>query len=166
MDFLDISRGITKTLEQPRNLLRAHVKKHFTWKNTIKDLVDLYLQCQLFESVGIVHNGFYFVEHGEVDQYIWSKLHATLDCKSGIISFSWRSVRKAKVDIWLDGECIHQGVIVGSQWEPFTISINADSEKEYHRIELRIKNVFKPSDSDDRELGVAFKDVKTSESLV
>jgi len=125
----------------------------------IKDVGWRESSGELFKPKDIVARGFYPVEKSDHGLFVWSRLNAKLFCKEGHLSFNWRSVEGAEVDVIVDGVIVHQGIFVDVNWTPFNLSIKSPMNANESTIELVITTSFGNVTGDMRELGVAIRDV-------
>ena len=119
----------------------------------------------MFEPKGILARGFHPVESDDYSLFVWSKLNAKLHCKAGgLLSFSWRSVEGAEVDVFIDG-LYDSTNVVGVDWQFFSLQIPSVISNGASEIRLEVSVNNKSSNINLWELGVAIRDVSWTESV-
>ncbi len=165
-DVSNISQGIATSLLQGKNfLLSLSIRSNFTWNHSVKLLSEHYQGVFTSVTSKSSVSGFYPIESDGSRLYTWSKLNACFACSSGTLSFIWRSVNGAQVDLYIDGELTQLDVDVSANWNPFEIEVPPAPGGVTRQIFMRVKDADKAPEADFREIGVAIADLNFVASL-
>jgi glycosyltransferase involved in cell wall biosynthesis len=150
--------GISNILSMKNSIsLRNYVREKFRWPVVITGLLNIYKNSRVVLNSKISMLNFYLEELDGNEWFAWSKAIASLKFPKGYLSFEWRAVESAIVDIWLNGTLIEEGVILGQSWTPFFI--DASQGEDTQIIEFRVARLAPHQGNDPRDLGFAVKNI-------
>jgi glycosyltransferase involved in cell wall biosynthesis len=127
-DVGDIIRGIKSALSQPQTLLPTLVTRaNFTWRHVVHSLAEIYHNIKDGQLDHGLETGFYEVEFDGHRLFAWSRGDFNFGIESGNLSFLWRSVNGAFVDIYMDDVLLEKNLKVDAEWSRISLKISDSS---------------------------------------
>jgi len=160
-DLKSIVKGIKSARTRNNTLAgQIYLRANFTWERVTAHLANVYRELQTGQVAATKKDGFYPVEKDpEGHLNLWSSRRIEFEWEPGRLSFLWRSVSGATVDIIINGDRVLKGIDVSEEWTSFTLEFIARQGQNTAQIIFEITpNAEIPGD-DPRQLGVAFRDV-------
>jgi glycosyltransferase involved in cell wall biosynthesis len=158
-DVADIARGIARSLTQPHSLLSTVVTRaNFTWRFAANTLGRLYSSVKDNAIEQVTTHGFHAVERDEQRLFSWSRSKFGFATEPGVLSFLWRSIDQAWVDIFLDGVALQKGLKVEAGWSRCALEIPRSTESPVRHLQFKV-HVSGTHESAGEYYGVALSEV-------
>jgi glycosyltransferase involved in cell wall biosynthesis len=145
---------------------RDIVRREFTWPVVIERLMEVYQNKDVF-CPSLSTSGFHLAEFDPATGLwsVWSKHAAEIvSDKPGMLTFEWRAVQPARVDVLVDGAAVLSELQLGTDWVAAGLVLDSDVLCSTSRVSLKVM----PLDpfircEDPRELGVALRNVRLAD---
>lgn len=161
-DVSDISRGIGIVLAQPRTLLPTLVtRSNFTWRRVVHSLAEIYRNVKDSQVDHGLKTGFYDVEFDGHRLFAWSRCEFNFGIEPGDLTFLWRSVNGAYVDIYMDDVLLEKNLSVDAEWSRISLKITDSSTSPVRQLFFKV-NAPSTKVQLGQDYGVAIAEVSLS----
>jgi glycosyltransferase involved in cell wall biosynthesis len=104
--------------------------------------------------------GLYPAEVDGSEIFVWSKESFEFVWPAGVLSFEWRAVCNAEIDMYINDNLIVQSLIITNQWARYEINIPmADTGVNISKISVHVRKSDVFDEGDHRKLGVALRSI-------
>ena len=161
-DVSDISRAIGIVLAQSRTLLPTLVtRSNFTWRRVVHSLAEIYRNVKDDQVDHELKTGFYDVEFDGHRLFAWSRWEFSFGIEPGDLTFLWRSVNGAFVDIYMDDVLLEKNLRVDAEWSRISLKITDSSTSPVRQLFFKV-NAPSTKVQLGKDYGVAIAEVSLS----
>jgi hypothetical protein len=159
-DIEDIACGIQRAISRPLDLLAMiYVRANFTWEQSTTSLLDEYEYILHGTSQKSIESGFSTIENDEYRLFAWSYQSLSFSIQPGILSWTWRSVNGAEIDIFIDGALLQQAIFVGSSWSRYAIEAPSSEDFLLRKLKFEVRGKSAETSTKETSFGIAMAEV-------